>query len=267
MIKVENLRKRYGKKEVLKGVTFTIPDKGVIALVGPNGAGKTTTIKAILGLVNYDGKIEIEGGREEVGYSPEVPQVPGWMKVRDLIEYVERIYNKDLSENLDLVKDLMNEKLGKLSKGQRKRVLISIALAKWRYSLLDEPFTGLDSKWIEIIKERIEGVKDRMGLLVSSHILRELEDIADGLVIIDEGRVVFEGSREAFGKETIFVVFEKAEEAERFAKRVGGSLRGREVTVHGSIDDLCKIINDVKDKVREVRYVRGSVIEKVREIL
>ncbi len=265
MIRVRGLRKKYGKKEVLKGISFTIPDKGVIAFVGPNGAGKTTTIKAILGLVRYEGEIEVEGGIRSIGYSPEVPTTPSWMRVRDFVNYVESVYGKYLSENLDLIKDLMNEKLGKLSKGQRKRVLISVALSNWRYSLLDEPFTGLDVKWIEIVKDRILSVKNKTGILISSHILKELEDLADGLVVIDEGRIVFEG-KEISG-ETIFITFESEDDAKSFAKKVNGRVRGREVTLNGTLEDLCRYVSEVKGKVREVRYVKGSVIEKVRETL
>ncbi len=214
MIIVEGLVKRYGYVKAVDGVSLRIGSGEVVGLVGPNGAGKTTTMKAILGLVVPDqGSISVDGVdprldprvRRRIGYAPEAPVAPRWATVCGFLEVLASIDGVPRPSRRTAVRraleefgagDFCHRKLGSLSKGQRKRVLLAQALlAERRYYLFDEPFTGLDPEWVAVVRAKItELASDGAGVLVSSHILRELQDIVDRVVVIRSGRTVFEGT-------------------------------------------------------------------------
>ncbi len=214
MIEVEGLVKRYGYIKALAGVTFTVGEGEIVGLVGPNGAGKTSTIKSIVGLVRPDsGKISVDGRdplrdasvRRLLGYVPETPMGPRWASVCEILEAAARLDGlsaveagraaRDALGRVGL-EDLCSRRLSTLSKGQRKRVMVAQALVvERRYYLLDEPFTGIDPEWVAWFRNLIFRLaRDGAGILVSSHILRELQDIIDRVVIIARGRVVFSGT-------------------------------------------------------------------------
>jgi len=231
MLVVEGLVKRYGYFRAVEGVSFRFLEGEVLGLVGPNGAGKTTTIKSIVGLVRPSGgRIEVDGrdpqrdprARRVLGYAPEAPEAPRWARVCDFMEALAEVDGFLGSEKRRVARqalealgvgELCGRKLGSLSKGQRKRVLIAQALLPGRkYYLFDEPFTGLDPEWVAAVRELIVGLarEGGAGVLVSSHILRELQDIVDRVVVVARGRVVFEGTlrelAEAAGVGAVVVV-------------------------------------------------------------
>jgi len=210
---VENLRKSYGRNEAVRGISFRLEPGESLALLGPNGAGKTTTIKSILGLVIPDsGRISVDGldcmkqveCRRLLGYAPETPDAPRWMTVCEFIEAmgaldsmprsVARREGRKLLEALG-VDSLCSRKFGELSKGQRKRVLLAHAFLPWkRYLLLDEPFTGLSPEWIDALRRLIaSAVRSGKAVLISSHLLRELEGIVNKVVVIRKGSLLYEG--------------------------------------------------------------------------
>ncbi len=212
---VEGLRKRYGRVEAVKGVSFRVEPGRVVGLVGPNGAGKTTTIKCILGLVRPTaGRILVDGESVEsprvrrlLGYIPELPDAPGWMTPRELLAYLGELEGLGGAELSRRVSDLLREwglaeyadrRISGLSKGTRKRVLIAQALLNLhdkRYILMDEPMSGLDPVWVEKLRSLVRSLRSRgVGVLISSHLLRELEGLVDDIVVIAGGRVVFSGS-------------------------------------------------------------------------
>ena len=231
MIIVEDLVKRYKGAIAVDGLSLTIREGEVLGLVGPNGAGKTTTIKCILGLVKPDrGRILVDGVelhgpgvrlKSLIGYTPEIPEAPQWATVCGLLEdlatldglsrYEARSAARRALEELG-VDDLCMRRISRLSKGQMKRVLIAQALLRARrYMLMDEPFTGLDPEWVAavrrlILRFRSEGV----GVLVSSHILKELEEVVVRVAIISRGKSMFEGTlselAEKVSPETILIV-------------------------------------------------------------
>jgi len=242
MLVVENLVKKYGYFRAVEGVSFRLSEGEVLGLVGPNGAGKTTTIKSIVGLVRPSGgRIEVDGrdpqrdpgARRLLGYAPEAPDAPRWARVCDFMEALAEVDGFRGPERRRVVEEaleamgvggLCHRRLGELSKGQRKRVLIAQALLPGRkYYLFDEPFTGLDPEWVAAVRELIVGLARGGGVLVSSHILRELQDIVDRVVVVARGRVVFEGSlrelAEAAGVGAVVVV--RSREAERLARALG----------------------------------------------
>jgi len=240
MLVVEGLVKRYGYFRAVEGVSFRLLEGEVLGLVGPNGAGKTTTIKSIVGLVRPSGgRIEVDGrdpqrdpgARRVLGYAPEAPEAPRWVRVCDFMEALAEVdgfagpeKRRVARQALDAlgVGGLCGRRLGELSKGQRKRVLIAQALLPGRrYYLFDEPFTGLDPEWVAVVRELIVGLaRGGGGVLVSSHILRELQDIVDRVVVVARGRVVFEGTlrelAEAAGVGAVVVV--RSRDLQRLAR-------------------------------------------------
>ncbi len=215
-LEAHGLVKNYRYIKALQGLNVIVEPGSVVGLIGPNGAGKTTFIKIVMGLVRPDaGRIIIDGAewssrkaRELLAYSPELPDAPPWETVCGLLEKLgwleglDRIEaRKQAVEAAELlgVREHCDRKLSELSKGMRKRVLIAQALVpEWkRYYLLDEPMTGLDPEWVARVRDLIYRLKSRgSGILVSSHILSELEAVIDRVIIIKEGRTLFMGTLE-----------------------------------------------------------------------
>ena len=162
MLVVEGLRKRYGRVVAVDGVSFSVPQGKIVGFIGPNGAGKTTTIKSILGLVRpNEGRVSVNGVdawrvpsvKRLLGYVPELPEAPGWMTACGLLEKLGVLDGLGFNEARRVAKSVLNElglgdkcdiAISRLSKGERKRVLIAQAmLVEHEYYLLDEPLTGL----------------------------------------------------------------------------------------------------------------------------
>ena len=214
MLVVEDLHKRYGYVRAVQGVSLKLDRGRVLGLVGPNGAGKTTTMKSIVGLVIPDrGRIIVEGrdalrdpeARRLIAYAPETPVGPAWIRACDLLEHLAVLDGYSRLEARRLAREALESfglgeycmrRLGGMSKGQRKRVLLAAAFMVERdYYLLDEPASGLDPEWVARVRERIvEAARKGSGVMVSSHLLRELQGIIDEVAIILGGRVVFQGT-------------------------------------------------------------------------
>jgi len=214
LLEVRSLKKRYGPIVALRGVSLRLEPGEILGLIGPNGAGKTSLIKSVMGIVVPDaGEILVDGvpaasprGKRLLAYSPEAPIGPSWARVCELLErlaWIEGVPSGEArrqarraAEALGL-EGLCDRRLGWLSKGQRKRVMIAQALlpeAK-KYYLLDEPLTGLDPEWVARTREIIvQLARSGAGVLVSSHILRELEAVVNKVAIIRRGQLVFYGT-------------------------------------------------------------------------
>ncbi len=212
---VRDLHKRYGRRVyAVRGVSFTLEEGSVMGLVGPNGAGKTTTIKCILGLVRPTrGEILVDGepstapsARVKLGYVPELPDAPQWMTPLELLEMLGRLEGLSAVEARRRAVELLREvglseaasrKIGALSKGMRKRLLIAQALlntSSKRYILMDEPMSGLDPEWVEWVRSVVRRLRgEGVAVLISSHLLRELEGLVDTVTVIYAGRVVYQG--------------------------------------------------------------------------
>lgn len=219
MIKVENLTKRYGYITAVKNISLELNQGEVLGLIGPNGAGKTTTLKTIVGLVVPDsGKILLDNinpftdprVKRILGYVPEIPQTPEWATVCSFLEslgLLEGLSQVEARRRARLaleefgVDDLCNRKLKTTSKGQRKRILLAQSLlVDKKYMILDEPISGLDPEWVVHVRNKIlEWARGGVGVLVSSHILKELQDVVDRVVIITKGKKVFEGTLQELG--------------------------------------------------------------------
>jgi ABC-2 type transport system ATP-binding protein len=211
VIEVAGLTRRFGPKVALDGVRLTVPRGVVFGLVGVNGAGKTTLIKHTLGLLRArEGSVRVFGRDPSadpasvlvrVGYLSEEPDLPGWMRVGELLRYTRAFYpNWDdgfAAELQDSFSLDLTAKVKHLSKGQRARVGLVLALAhRPELLVLDEPSSGLDPLVRrDILAAVIRTVADEGRTVVfSSHLLHEVERVADRVALIDRGRVVFSGA-------------------------------------------------------------------------
>jgi ABC-2 type transport system ATP-binding protein len=207
-IETQDLSHRYGRTEALRGLTLSVPEGTVCALLGANGAGKTTAIKVLMNLLRPSAGqalvLGVDSRRlsprefERIGYVSENQQLPEWMTVRQFLDYCRPFYpnwDRPLEEKLLSVLDLPPErKLKDLSRGMAmKAALLSSVAYRPRLLVLDEPFSGLDAL---VREEFVHGVLEVLGaegwtVLISSHDIEEVERLADSVAFIDEGRLRF----------------------------------------------------------------------------
>lgn len=225
MVKIENIHKKFGKNEVLKGVDLEIPRNGIFAILGPNGSGKTTLIKSILGMVIPDkGEIFIDGKqthsnglyRKNIDYLPQIANFPGNLGVNELIKMIQDLRggsaNSDHLIELFQLEPFLDKKLSNLSGGTKQKVnLVLTFMFDSQLVILDEPTTGLDPIALLHLKELLQLEKDKgKTVLVTSHIMSFVEEVSDEIVFILEGKIYFKGNisqlREKTGEEN----FERA---------------------------------------------------------
>jgi ABC-2 type transport system ATP-binding protein len=207
VIELKGVRKSFGRNEVLKGVDLSVPPGQTFAFLGRNGAGKTTTIRMLLGLLKPDGgDVRVLGMdpktqgievRRQVGYVAEDQTMFGWMRVGQLLSFMAPFYPKwDAARAKQLVEQFelpLKTRVRNLSKGQSVRVALTLALAH-RPSLviLDDPTLGLDpimrKEFLRDVVAHLQG--EGVGVFFSSHLLYEIEPVADWIVILDHGKVI-----------------------------------------------------------------------------
>ena len=208
MIQVENLMKRYAGGEAVRGITFSVEKGEVVGFLGPNGAGKSTTMRMLTGyLPPTDGRIEVAGAklpkesllvRQRIGYMPEnVPLYPE-MRVEEFLEYrgrLKRVSRGEITHRVGLVldqcglTDVRGKIIGSLSKGFRQRVGLADALVHNPMLLiLDEPTAGLDPHQIRSFRELIKELGKDRTILLSTHILSEVEMVCRRAIIINKGK-------------------------------------------------------------------------------
>lgn len=209
MIEIKGIKKKFGKLEVLKGFDFSLSGGNITAVLGPNGSGKTTLIKSILGLVIPSaGEIAFDGKpiykdweyRRQIGYLPQIARFPENLKVLELFRLIEDIRGeKGNLEELIKVFDLdafLNKKLRQLSGGTRQKVNIVLTfMFDCPVYILDEPTTGLDPIALIRLKDLILKKKQQgKTFLVTTHIMSLVEELADELMFLLEGKVYFRGT-------------------------------------------------------------------------
>lgn len=207
MIEVRNVTKKFGKLEALKNIDLTFEPGQCIALIGPNGCGKTTLIKCILGMViPTAGDILFKQKniardyryRHDIGYMPQLGRYPDNMSIGQVIDMIKDIRSteKTLDEHLIHafgLNDILDKKMSTLSGGTTQKVSASLAfLFNPEVLILDEPTAGLDPLAAEILKEKIisENKNGRL-VLITSHMLSELDELASHVILMEEGTVQF----------------------------------------------------------------------------
>jgi len=207
MIEIKNLTKKFGKLNVLHDVSLSCKKGECIALIGPNGCGKTTLIKSILGMVltdegfiNFNGKSIVNEYlyRSNIGYMPQIGRYPDTMTIGGVVEMIKAIRNsnQELDEELwhSFELDKMADKqMRTLSGGTTQKVSATLAfLFNPEVLILDEPTAGLDPLASEILKDKIIKEKEKGKLiLITSHLLSELDDLVTEIIFMQEGNIHF----------------------------------------------------------------------------
>lgn len=214
MIRVENLEKYYGDIQALKGIDFEIGDGEIVGFLGANGAGKSTTLKIMTGFLSpsagnvFMDDLNIQTHslaiRQQIGYLPEMNPLYGEMRVYDYLEFTSQIRGMSdaaFRAALDRVveqcglRDVIHLPISACSKGYKQRIGISAAiLHDPRVLIFDEPVSGLDPNQIVEIRNLIRELGQHKMVIISSHILQEIEATVDRIVIIDRGKIVADGT-------------------------------------------------------------------------
>jgi len=218
MIEIKNLSKRFGKLQALQNINLNLQKGECIALIGPNGCGKTTLIKSILGMVlPNSGDIFFQEKsiakniiyRKNIGYMPQIGRYPENMNIGQIISMVKGIRNSTEALDEDLyhqfeIENLLNKRMGVLSGGTTQKVSATLAfLFNPDVLILDEPTAGLDPLASEILKEKIITEKKNGKLiLITSHLLSELDDLVSEIIFMQDGQLIFHKSIERLKSET-----------------------------------------------------------------
>lgn len=202
MIEVKNIKKKFRRNIVLDGASFNVKKGEITALLGLNGVGKSTLLKIIMGLDKQDsGEILFDGEKlrcktyEKIAFVPDVLNTYSGMTIKDAFEYMSVLYERwDMDKAHEMMKDfkLTEElKINKLSKGNIARVKLILGFARNPdYLLLDEPFSGIDIFTREKFIESLVGyMDDNIGIILTTHELREVENIVDKVVFLSDGTV------------------------------------------------------------------------------
>ena len=216
MIKVDNLSKSYGDVEAVKSISFELNDGEVVGFLGANGAGKSTTLKVMTGFLSpTSGTVyvndmnilqDIHKIHKQIGYLPELNPLYSEMRVYDLFEFIAKIRNisgKIFKDALARVveqcglKGVIHKKVSECSKGYKQRIGLACAMIHDpKILILDEPVTGLDPNQIVEIRTLIKDLGSEKLILMSSHILQEIQATVNRIIIIHKGEIVADGTNE-----------------------------------------------------------------------
>lgn len=207
MIEVSHLSRQFGTFRAVDDVSFSIPTGQIVALLGPNGAGKTTTMRMICGFLGAtSGSVKIDGkditedpvqAKSKIGYMPESAPLYSDMIVEDYLNYVAQMQNVDAAQKVPALcqtcglKEVMHKNISELSRGYRQRVGLAHALMNDPEILvLDEPTSGLDPNQIEDVRSLIKEIGKTRTVIISTHILGEVETLCPRVIIISKGKLV-----------------------------------------------------------------------------
>lgn len=221
MIEVLNVSKNFGNFKAVDDISFSIPTGQIVGLLGPNGAGKTTTMRMITGFwKKTSGSIKIDGteisddlvlAKQKIGYMPESAPLYQDMIVEDYLKYLCDIHNQNQEEKIKELcvlcglKEAMHKNISDLSRGYKQRVGLAHALMNNpEILILDEPTSGLDPNQIEEVRALIKKIGKTRTVIISTHILQEVENICDRVIIIANGKLVADSPtaelKEKFGQ-------------------------------------------------------------------
>lgn len=244
-IEVKNLTKFYGEQAAVHDISFSINKGEIVGFLGPNGAGKSTTMKIITGFIpSSSGEVKVCGmtvdldsleTRRKIGYLPENNPLYLDMYVREYLEFVGKIYNvPNLKQRVDeMVQQVgleveQNKQIGMLSKGYRQRVGLAQAIIHDpEVLILDEPTSGLDPNQLVEIRELIRKIGKEKTVMLSTHIMQEVEAICDRVIIIKRGQIVADdiagNLQHEVNMQVVYVEFDKTISKNQLAKIPGVS--------------------------------------------
>ncbi|MCR5165851.1 MAG: ABC transporter ATP-binding protein [Oscillospiraceae bacterium] len=234
MIEVRNLTKQYGQKRAVDNISFTVNDGEILGFLGPNGAGKSTTMNMLTGYISAtDGQAVINGidiledptnAKKNIGYLPEIPPLYLDMTVKEYLNFIYDLKKCKLPRaahiedvcKLVMITDVYNRLIKHLSKGYKQRVGLAQALiGNPAILILDEPTVGLDPKQIHEIRTLIKKLGKRHTVILSSHILSEIQAVCDRIVIINNGKIAADDTPENLSR--------KLSEDHRLVARIDGT--------------------------------------------
>lgn len=214
IIKIENLKKSYGKKVVLDGISLSLGENQIIGLLGPNGCGKTTLIKTLTGLIkDYEGSILIDGekpgvhSKSIIAYLPEKSYLPDWMRPVDALKYFADFYEDFDTEKAEkMIHDFdldMKQKIKTMSKGQQEKIsLILVMSRRAKLYILDEPLGGVDPAARDAILSLImNNYAEHSTVLMSTHLIHDIEPVLDRALMISRGKLVLNADVEKIKQE------------------------------------------------------------------
>ena len=272
MIEINNLVKCYGKNKAVKGISFTVNDGEVLGFLGPNGAGKSTTMNIITGyLSSTSGSVKVNGhdileepeeAKKNIGYLPELPPLFLDMTVLEYLNFMSELKKvpkngrkEHLAKIISMVKltDVSDRLIGNLSKGYKQRVGIAQALiGDPAIIILDEPTVGLDPQQVIEIRKLIKFLSKNHTVILSSHILSEIQAVCDRVVIINKGKVaaidtITDLAAKLSGNSKLLVAFKGQDKAAINAlKAVPGVTDARTRIVSDGITELEIVIDPKK---------------------
>ncbi len=273
ILECKNLCKSFGKKQILKNVSFTIGEGDILAFIGPNGSGKTTTIKLILGLQKIDsGEVFINGfdikkdyvkAIEKVGAIVENPDSYMYLSGYQNLKLIANNYKNITKEHIDEVVKYVgldkriHDKVAKYSLGMRQRLGIAKALLNSPNMLiLDEPTNGLDPEGIKDLRDLLKKLaSDGMGILISSHNLAELESFCNKVCIIDEGVVIEKSEVKEFKKNENRVIF-KVNSTENLPIKDAKEIKKNSFVVKATKEEVASIIKTLVKSNIDIYEVR-----------
>jgi ABC-2 type transport system ATP-binding protein len=242
-IEVKNLSKFYGEQAAVNDISFSINKGEIVGFLGPNGAGKSTTMKILTGFIpSTSGEVKVCGlevdvdsleTRKKIGYLPENNPLYLDMYVREYLEFVGKIYKvPNLKARIDeMIQQVgleveQNKKIGMLSKGYRQRVGLAQAIIHDpEVLILDEPTTGLDPNQLVEIRELIKRIGKSKTVMLSTHIMQEVEAICDRVIIIKSGKIVANSTASELqyeeDKQVVYVEFEGELSKNQLKKEAG----------------------------------------------
>lgn len=210
LLKVEQLYKRFGKNEAVKGISFSIEQGRCVALLGPNGAGKTTTLKMLAGLQTPTaGSIQFMGMdkvdlRQHIGYLPQYPSFYPWMTGKEYLHYVGQLTGiapKELKTRVDEMLEWVglheakNRRISGYSGGMKQRLGIAQAMIHQpKILILDEPVSALDPIGRREVLDMIKNIGTHTTVLYSTHVIHDAENVSDDVLIMNKGEIVLSGS-------------------------------------------------------------------------
>ena len=277
MIEIKNVTKKYGNFVAVDNISFTVKDGEIVGLLGPNGAGKSTTMNAITGYIEQtEGEIAVNGydtikkskkAKREIGYMPEGVPLYGELSIKEFVTYMaelRKVKGKEKKEKVqEIIKkvglsEMQNKLIKNLSRGQKQRVSLAGALiGEPKVLILDEPTVGLDPKQITEIRSLIKDLGKNHTVILSSHILSEVSQICDKVVIINKGKIVAEDTPEnlenrATNNNIIYVTVEDSDgKIEKMKEKIKG------------IQEI-KLIEELEDKTKKYQ-ITASKDEDLRK--
>ncbi|MBC7231372.1 MAG: ABC transporter ATP-binding protein [Actinobacteria bacterium] len=285
VLEAVGLTKRFGDLTAVDGLSFAVKPGRLVGFVGPNGAGKTTTLKMILGLISPDEGRVFRFGREadrsnmeslsRIGYVPDVPSFPEWMRPLEFLEYIGGFFSRDRGVVREKAEEMLRafgleglrkRKVEGFSRGERQRLGMAQAMmGDPELLVLDEPTSGLDPLGRYEVITYIERMKGRAAVLVSTHLLEDVERICDDVLMIDRGKKILDASLEEvksrWGGSVLTVEVDAG--ADRLAASLAGMPWAKGISQKG--DALEVAVSDMGTARREIpAAVAGLGLELVR---